>query len=149
MARVFVQLPKRVVNRAGKARRGRRASARSSYSFLDRGYTLVEALLLVTILAVTGTSIGEALLSSAQAPYADEQELLIETQLLSEMEALRATWQSLPWGASTTQITIGQQTYTMIVDKEKADPNGGGVQTTFYSLTVQINDRSVVTYVSE
>jgi Tfp pilus assembly protein PilV len=114
-----------------------------------RGYTLVEALLLVTILAITGTGIGQALMAVAHAPYADEQEMLIETQLLSEMEALRATWQGLPWGANTTQITIGGQTYTMIVDKEKADPSGDGVQTTFYSLRVQIDDRSVITYVSD
>src|SRR4051794_27466016 len=74
---------------------------------LRRAYTLVEALLLVTILAVTGTGVGQALLSVAHVPAADEREVLIETQLLSQMETLRATWQSLPWGASSTQITIG------------------------------------------
>ena len=114
-----------------------------------RAYTLVEALLLVTILAVTGTGIGEALLSVAHVPANDEHELLIETQLLSQMETLRATWQSLPWGSSSAQITIGGNTYTMIIDKEKADPNGQGIQTSFYLLSVQIDDRSVCSYVSD
>lgn len=113
-----------------------------------QGYTLIEAMLMVVILGLVGTGIGISLISAARSTEANDNALLLDNALVSQMETLRATWQSDPIGVQTLQITIGNTSYTMTRDIEKADPNGGGVQNTFFSLTIQIGGRTISTYVS-
>jgi type II secretory pathway pseudopilin PulG len=114
-----------------------------------RGYTLIEALLLVVILGIVGASLGNSLIAASQSTEANDNTLLIDNALVTQMETLRATWQSDPLGVQTTQLTIGSQTYTMTTDIEKADPNGQGIQSTFFSLTIQIAGRTMCSYVGQ
>lgn len=112
------------------------------------GYTLIEALLLTVILGIVAVVVGEALVASTHGAQANENTLLIDNTLVSQMETLRATWQSYPIGATTSQITIGNSSYTMTRDIEKANPNGLGNQASFLSLSIQIAGRTMYTYVN-
>ena len=113
-----------------------------------RGYTLIEALLMVVILGIVGAGIGSSLIGTQWNTRDNDKTLLIDNTLVAQMETLRATWQSQSLGVQTSQITVGGTAYTMTVDIEKADPNGGGAQSTFFSLTIQIAGQSLCTYVS-
>jgi type II secretory pathway pseudopilin PulG len=113
-----------------------------------RAYTLIEALLMVVILSVIAVGVGNSLTGAASSTEANENTLLIDNALVAQMETLRATWQSYALGPQTSQITIGNTSYTMTIDIEQAAPNGSGVQSTFFSLSVQIAGRTIYTYVS-
>src|SRR5579862_24512 len=83
-------------------------------------YTLIEALLMVTILGITAAGVGNAMISSMRSTEANDNAQLIDTALVTQMEILRATWKSYSTGALSSTITIGNSTYTMVMDIEKA-----------------------------
>lgn len=118
-----------------------------------RAFTLIEAMLLIVILGITAGLVGTSMTGVSQAASVDNTIMRVNTQLLSQMETLRATWQTL-LGSSTSYtntatIPIDNSNYTMTTDIEQADPDGSGVQSTFHSLTVTIGDQSMTTYVSQ
>ena len=113
-----------------------------------RGYTLLEALLLVTVLGITSSGVGAFLVTVQDNTEGGSNMSLIDSSLVSQMETLRATWQTRGIGVLTSNVTVGNTTYVMTTDVEQASPNGGAAQSTFYSLSVQIAGRTVYSYVS-
>ncbi len=120
-----------------------------------RAYTLIEALLMVVILSIISIPVGNALVAAARNSEGNENTLAIDTALSSQMEILRATYASKALGSQTSSITIGNNTYTMTVDIEKADPDPNptvgtdpGLQTNFLSLSVSIAGRTLNAFVS-
>jgi len=111
-------------------------------------YTLIEALLLVVMLSIVATGLGTAMSATANSTQSNDNTLLIDSALVSQMENLRATWQNDALGSTNTPITVGATQYTMTTTIAQAAPNTGGVQATYFSLTVQIANRSLCTYVS-
>jgi len=111
-------------------------------------YTLIEALLLTIILSIIATGIGGAMSATANSTQANENTLEIDSTLVSQMETLRATWSSDALGTTSSQVNIGGTNYTMTTTIATAAPNTGGVQPTFYSLSIQIAGRTLSTFVS-
>jgi type II secretory pathway pseudopilin PulG len=109
------------------------------------GYTLIEALLLVIILGITAAGAASWLSSVSASTQADNNTSLIDTTLVTQMETLRATWATRGVGVKTSSITVGNAPYTLTTDVEEANP-GDGVQTTFYSLSVQLAGRTLNSY---
>ncbi|MGN6367832.1 MAG: type IV pilus modification PilV family protein [Phycisphaerae bacterium] len=78
-----------------------------------RGFTLLEALLLVVILGISGAAIGRALAAMTKTPEQNNNRLAAEAALLDKMESLRGTpWPQLaadanqPTSAFTDSITL-------------------------------------------
>jgi type II secretory pathway pseudopilin PulG len=112
------------------------------------GYTLIEALLLVTMLGIVAAGVGTSMSATANSTQSNDNTLQIDNTLVSQMEILRATWQSDAVGSTNTNITINGTVYPMTQTIATAAPNTGGVQATYYALTVSINGRSLCTYVN-
>ena len=105
-------------------------------------------MLLVTVLAVAASGLGTLLAAVQDTTEANNKAALIDTALVSQMETLRATWQTRGTGVVATNLTIGDATYVLTTDVEQASPNGGAAQSTFFSLSVQIAGRTLYSYVS-
>src|SRR5579859_647381 len=90
-----------------------------------RGYTLIEALLMIVILSIIAAGVGTSLTASAHSTESNENTLQIDNALASQMETYRATWKTCPLGAQNTSIMIGSVSYPMAVDIEDADPGSG------------------------
>lgn len=106
-----------------------------NHSKACRGVTLLEAILLITILSIVGLGVGIGLQSSARVADVNDQALVLSTELMSEME----TWAALAWtsntawptvfpytpAADTVTLKIGGQnvTYARSVNIKNWDPN--------------------------
>ena len=114
-----------------------------------RAYTLIEALLMVVILSIISIPVGNALVAAARNTEGNENTLAIDSALVTQMEILRATWASDPLGIQTSTLTVGNQSYTMTIDIEKASADGTTtLQPNFHSLSVSIAGRMLNCYVS-
>lgn len=73
-----------------------------------RGFTLIEALLLVLILGISGAAIGRNLRDMAHSPEQNNIDLATETALLDKMEYLR----SLPFTTLAVDANKATSAYT-------------------------------------
>jgi type II secretory pathway pseudopilin PulG len=110
-------------------------------------FTLVESMLLVGILGMSAAVVGQSMSTMVTSATTNNLILLVNDQLLSQMEYLRANYKSMSIGSSTQSVTLNNVSYTMTSDIEDANP-GGGTQSTFLSLTVSLNGQKMTTYVS-
>ena len=79
-----------------------------------RGFTLLEALLLVVILGISGAAIGRALAAMGRSPEQNNIRLATEAALLDKMEALRGTpWTQLSADANNPGTSAFTDTLTL------------------------------------
>ena len=114
---------------------------------------------MVVILSIISIPVGNSLVAAARNSEGNENTLAIDNQLVSQMENLRATYQTQLANLGTPQnstVTIGNTSYTVITDIEKEDPltypgynvSDPGNQTNFLRLSVTIAGRTLTTDVS-
>ena len=114
----------------------------------SKGFTLVEALLSVALLAMVAVGISAPYISGFQALDAQADRMLLDSRLRSAMEALVATDFSA-LGSSSEVVTVNGQSYTITwtvsnVDLDgDATPEPNAVQVTV-SVT-ELPDRSLTT----
>ena len=119
-----------------------------------RGFTMVEALLLVGVLGVTADIVGQSLVAMSNTAVQNNNALMINDALLSQMEYLRSMYTTITPGWTQTS-TINGINSTITSAVSKADPNqgaagdDGSTSDTFLSLSVQCGDQIMTTYVSE
>ena len=122
----------------------------------QRGFSLVEVLLLVLVLGIVGTAAGQALQSIARIPGQADLHFQIETRLISRMEEIRAMdFDAVALGNPSSlsdSIPIGPHntTYTRNVVVALADANGdGNVEATFKQVTITCGGQSVTMLLSK
>jgi prepilin-type N-terminal cleavage/methylation domain-containing protein len=119
-----------------------------------RGFSLVEVLILVAVLGIVGAAAGRALQAAAKMPVTTENNLEIETALITKMESIRAlAFANIAVGAPNATlsdtVTIGGTSYARTVTVALADANGdGNAESTFKTITVTCNGMTVTTQVS-
>jgi type II secretory pathway pseudopilin PulG len=116
------------------------------------GFTLLEALLMLTILSVIAVAAGVGLQSGARIPEASDNMLAIDRQLSSALEEARYTainsWASL--ASATTTVTINGTSYSQVLTVTAQNaPDGSGATTDWVQVTVTINGRSMTTFFSQ
>ena len=124
-----------------------------------RGFTLLEALLLVTVLAITGVATGRALTSMIHSPKQNDSDLSIETALLDKMEFLHslsfatlAAEVGKSQSAYTDNVTISGASSARVVSVAYIVPSTGAVSgspTNMLQLAVSLNGKSFVTLVNQ
>jgi hypothetical protein len=128
------------VNRAVKKSSFPRRAAR-------RGLSLLETLMLVTILGIVGAGSGLALQTVAKTPSQTDTALTAEATLVSKMEQMKSV--------SFDNLTIGDgispySTSTIRVSVAYWDPTGGNSPSTnFKRVTVTSNGVSLMTLVNK
>jgi type II secretory pathway pseudopilin PulG len=129
-------------------------------SWARRGLTLLESMLLLTVLSIVGIGVGVGLQSSVDIAEADDQTLAISLELVSEMESWRAVvFGNAPWPATlpynvtdTVTITVGGQshTYSRTTSIKLYDPNNiatnANPQPDFAQVKITINSQSLTGY---
>jgi type II secretory pathway pseudopilin PulG len=118
-----------------------------------RGFTMVEALLLVGVLGVTADIVGQSLSTLSNTAAQNNTTLLINDAMLSQMEYLRSIYSTITpdW---TGTSTIAGTNYSITSAVTQADPTAGesndlGNQSTFLSLSVQCGNQIMTTNVSK
>jgi hypothetical protein len=111
----------------------------------SRGLSLMEVLMLVTILGIVGAGAGLSLQAVAKTPGQTDTILVSQTNLVSKMEELRSIpFDTLPTGTNVAPYS----TSAVKVDIAYADPYGGtGGNAFFKRITVTSNGTSLVTLV--
>ena len=103
----------------------------------SRGLTLLESLMLVTVLSIISAGTGKALMAITKVPGQTEVTLQQETALVSKLEQMRSTsFDSLPIGTAVSPYSDNG----VFVDIALADPTGGNSPSTNWkSVTVRNN----------
>lgn len=119
-----------------------------------RGFTLIEAMLLVVVLSIVALATGTILIAAIKAPAINNTNLSIDTALKSKMEYLEAQpFANLTVGTPSSlsdSVTINGTVYPRTVDVSLADPNGGSSpQPNFKLIQVQIGGQSLYTLVTQ
>ena len=111
------------------------------------GFTLVEALLSMTILALIATVVSAVYASGFQALDMQSDRMLIDSALRSQMEfQLGNAFADLSSG--TTSVTVNGQIHTVTIDVVAADLDGDAIpEPTAKQLTVSIDGRSLTAIV--
>jgi type II secretory pathway pseudopilin PulG len=99
-----------------------------------RAFSLLEVLILVSVIAIIGAAVGRSLQAVAATPVKNDQAFQIETQLISKMESLRATASanfaaldpSTATGLYSDTVTIANITYQRNVTVSYVDPTSAG-----------------------
>jgi prepilin-type N-terminal cleavage/methylation domain-containing protein len=114
-----------------------------------RGFTLIEAMMLMTILSIVALAAGVSLQSLTRVPQKNDDQLKIANALIDKMEQLRGTaFASLTVGSSSDTVTISNTPYTRSWTIALADANGDGTNDSdFKQITVTVNSRSLMCYV--
>lgn len=121
---------------------------------LRRGFSLLEVLVLVTVVAIVGAAAGQALVNVARTPVSTDRNYQIETQLISKMEAIRALgFDSIAVGSPNATlsdiVTIAGTNYQRTVTVALADANGdGNAESSFKSITITCGGQSISTLIS-
>lgn len=113
-----------------------------------RGLTLLEALILITIVGVAGTGVGVGLHAVAKVPTAVDERLAIHNRLVEKMEELASMdFDTLNSGVSRSDtFLIGNRTYNRTVTIALADADGsGGAESDYLAITVTVNNQSLST----
>ena len=85
----------------------------------------MEVLILVTVIGIVGAAAGRALQAVVDTPVRNDQDFQVETQLISQLEALRAKPfgdPALTPGSSTTTFAVGSLNYIMTTTVALGDP---------------------------
>jgi len=128
-----------------------------------RGFTLVEAIVLMVVLSIVAVGAAVGLQSASHVPEATDRALAISSELNSEIENWRAVaFGNSPWPASlpynvtdTVTLSIGgqSQTYNRTTSIQDWDPNNlssnASPQPDFVQVRVTINGQSLVCYLSK
>ena len=115
-----------------------------------RGFTLLEALLLVVILGISGAAIGRALAAMTKSPEQNNNRLATDAALLDKMESLRATpWAQLAADAtnsssaftdtvslSDTSLTVTRTVYIIYIDPATLNPSGSATHMLEVNVTI-------------
>ena len=111
------------------------------------GFTLVEALLSMTILALIATVISAVYASGFQALEIQSDRMLIDSALRSQMEfQLGNAFADLTSGATT--VTVNGQSHTVTIVVVAADLDGDAVpEPAAKQVTISIDGRSLMTIV--
>jgi prepilin-type N-terminal cleavage/methylation domain-containing protein len=119
--------------------------------FRRRGFTLVEAMLVLVVMSIIALAAGVGLQSIARAPAGNDAQLAVDNYIIDKLEALRATdFASLTVGTATDTVTIRGTNYTRTTVIALADADGtGGTDTDFKQITVTLNGRSLSTFVCQ
>jgi Tfp pilus assembly protein PilV len=124
----------------------------SRRTFPPRGFSLLEALLLVVILGIVFLGFGIGLQSAAHVPEAVDRRLETHARLVEKMEDLLSmnfTTLSANSGLSDT-VTIGGATYPRTVTVATVDADASGApDADFLQLTVTINGQFLKTRVTQ
>src|SRR5439155_286801 len=126
-----------------------------------RGFTLIEAMVLLVILSIVSVAAGIGLQSVIKAPTAADQIMAIDNFEVDTLEQWKVkTWAAMnpsspyatPYSVSDT-VTINGKNYTRMVVVSDADPaspeSGGTPQPDFRRITVVINSQRMRTYVAK
>lgn len=114
------------------------------------GFSLLEAVILVTIMSIVAVAAGVGLQSIVRIPKAADNVLAINRQLASDMEQLKAGgWAGLTVGVTNNNVTINGTSYARTITIAQANPDGSGNKTDFEQVTVTIGNQSVSTYVTQ
>lgn len=128
-----------------------RGAARSGRG---RGFSLMEVLILVAVIAVVGAAAGRALQVVARTPVLTDQNYQIETQLISKMEEIRAmTFDNIAVGSPNSTlsdiVTISGTSYQRTVTVALADANGdGSAEANFKQITVTCGGQTISTLIT-
>ena len=126
------------------------------------GLTLIESMMLLTILSIVGVGVAVGLQSLSNVPQATDRTAAISTELTSEMDYLRAVaWGGSPWPAAlpsnvtdTVTLNIGGKslTYNRITNIQNWDPNNiasnAGPQSDFVRIQITINGQVLTAYLT-
>ncbi len=117
----------------------------------NKGFTLMEAIFLTTIMSIVALGAGVGLQSTVRIPPAADKALAINRQIASAMEQVRATaWASMTVGTTTSNVTINGTSYSQSVTIAAADANGDSVNDAdFRQITVAIGSQTQSTYVTQ
>ena len=127
-----------------------------------RAFSLIEVLVLVSVIAIVGAAVGRSLQAVAATPVKNDQAFQIETQLISKMETLRAMASSnfgslIPstaTGLYSDTVTIANATYQRNVIVAYVDPNSAGPAdtasvTTCKRITVTCGGQTLSLFVTQ
>ncbi|HVX87110.1 MAG TPA: hypothetical protein VH253_20160 [Phycisphaerae bacterium] len=122
---------------------------------LRAGFTLLEAVILVTILGIVGVGVGIGLQATARVPEGVEDRLSVQTLLMQKMEEVSTiSFASLAAGkddsgnALSDTVTVKGKTANRTVTVAAADADGdGNPDADFLEITVTINGQSLKTRV--
>jgi len=118
----------------------------------QRGVTLIECVILVTVVSIVSLGFGIALQTSARTPYVVNQRLDIHTRIVEKMEDLSSlSFATLAANSGLSDnVTVGSTTYTRTVAVAYVDADGvSGVESDFLEVTVTINGQSLKTRVTK
>ncbi len=131
-----------------------RLTKKSSIRTARLGFSLMEVLVLVVVIAIVGAAAGKALQTVARTPVLTDQTFQLETQLISKMESIRAmTFDNVAVGSPNATlsdiVTVSGTTYQRTVTVALADANGdGNVENNFKLITVTCGGQSISTMIS-
>jgi prepilin-type N-terminal cleavage/methylation domain-containing protein len=116
-----------------------------------RGFTLVEAMLVLVVMSIIALAAGVGLQSIARAPSGNDAQLVVDNYIMDKLESLRATdFASLTVGTTTDTVSIRGTNYTRTTVIALADADGSGsTDTDFKQITVTLNGRSLSTFVCQ
>jgi type II secretory pathway pseudopilin PulG len=123
-------------------------------SKIRTGFTLIEALLLVSVLGITADVVGQAMTTLSNTAAQNNTTLLINDALLSQMEYLRSIYTTITPGWTGTSTLAGTND-TITSSVQTADPtagesgDNGTTVNSFVSLSVQCGNQTMTTNVSE
>jgi hypothetical protein len=123
-----------------------------THSRARRGLTLLEAMILMTILAVVALGFGIGLQASARVPGQVDLRLAIHTRLVEKIEEL--TTLDFPVLAANSglsdTVTIGNQTLPRTVTVTKFDADGNGsLENDIVEVEVAVGWQSLKTRVAQ
>lgn len=111
------------------------------------GFTLIEAILSMTILTIMAAAITGLYASGLQTVHAQRDHMLIDSALRSQMELVLST----PFtdiASGTGSVTIDGQSYTVTTTAAFTDVDGvPGPEDRAMAITVDIDGRSLTTIV--
>lgn len=119
------------------------------------GFSLIEALVVLTIMSIVAVAAAVGLQSGVRGPAAADEILSIDRALVTRMEALKSlassNWAAVAAQAGTATVTINNKTYTQTTTvTAQAKPDGsGGTASDFVQVVVQVGSRSMTSYLSQ
>ena len=127
----------------------------SSFRRQRGGFTMIEAMILMTILSIVAVAAAVGLQSTVRGPEVMNDSLAIDRAIATQIDLLKqtatTTWNSLSSSAGTSTVTVNGKTYTQTITiTAQAYPDGtAGTAPDFSKITIQIGNQSMITYVSQ